>query len=334
MIGESRVAERVASNPVAAGVHVGLVPIADRTAGEDALRDGSVDALLDGEDLLGLHTIAAPLHQALQNAAASIRIEDRIQALGGGQGDIDFIADPHPLLAAVLEAGDPNRDQNGAIAFIGVILLYGQLFGYGVWVASGVIEEKSSRVVEILLSTIHARQLMAGKIVGIGLLGLAQLAFIATCAIGLALGVGAIDLPGSAAGAALLDVGYFVLGFAFYASLFAAAGALVARMEELQNAIVPINLVILTSFFISIGALQDPDGLLVRIASVLPMSSALAMPVRIVLGSASPFEIALSVVLLVGATLVLIPAAGRLYAGGVLRTGGRVKVRDAWRAAG
>ena len=126
-------------------------------------------------------------------------------------------------------------------------------------------------------------------------------------------------------------LGFFVLGFAFYASLFAVAGSLVSRMEELQNAIVPINLVILVSFFISIGALQNPDGTVVRVASLLPTSSALAMPVRIVLGSAAPWEIALSIGASVAAVIVLVPLAGRLYAGAVLRTGARVTVRDAWR---
>jgi ABC-2 type transport system permease protein len=128
------------------------------------------------------------------------------------------------------------------------------------------------------------------------------------------------------------DIGWFVLGFSFYASVFAVAGSLGSRMEELQNAMVPINLVILVSFFISVGALQDPDGLLPRVASILPTSSALAMPVRIVLGSATTGEVVLSLALAVLSTLALIPLSARLYSGAILRTGARVKLRDAWRA--
>jgi ABC-2 type transport system permease protein len=105
-------------------------------------------------------------------------------------------------------------------------------------------------------------------------------------------------------------------------------------MEELQNAMVPINIIILVSFFISVGALQDPDSTVVVIASMLPFSAALAMPVRIVMGAATPPQIVASVVILVGSTLLLIPLAGRIYAGAVLRTGARVKLRDAWRASG
>ena len=222
---------------------------------------------------------------------------------------------------------------NSTVAFVALLLLYGQLFGYGVWVASGVVEEKSSRVVEVLLSAIRARQLMAGKVLGIGLLGLLQLSCIGAIAVTLSLVTGSLNVPGQA----LLTLGvtlfWFALGFGFYASLFAVAGALVSRMEELQNAIVPLNLTILGSFFISIAAVNNPDSTLARVASLVPFSAPFAMPPRIALGSATVPEAIASAVLLVGATALAIPFAGRLYAGAILRIGARVKLRDAWRAA-
>jgi ABC-2 type transport system permease protein len=186
----------------------------------------------------------------------------------------------------------------------------------------------------MLLSAIRPRQLLAGKIIGIGVLGLCQLAAIAGFAIGLGAATGAINgIPGSAVEAALLIIGWFVLGFAFYASLFAAAGSLVTRIEELQNVIVPINLTILVSFIISVGSLQDPNSTIAVVASILPVSSALAMPVRMVLGAAPGWQIALSLALLIGSAVVMVPIGARLYEGAVLRTGSRVKLRDAWRAA-
>ncbi len=214
-----------------------------------------------------------------------------------------------------------------------MFLLYGQLFGYGVWVATGVIEEKASRVVEVLLSAISPRQLLTGKVVGIGSLGVVQLAFIASFAIVLAKVTGALSISASAVGVAVLVLAWFVLGFAFYAGLFAVSGALVSRMEELQNATVPINIIILVSFFISVGAVQRPDAPVVVLASLLPFSAALAMPVRIVVGAATAPQIVASVLILLGSTALLIPLAGRIYAGAVLRTGARVRLRDAWRAA-
>jgi len=306
------------------------------------LRDGRVDAVLKGglDEVRGgtatLRVLRGPpelLDQLVQGAAIGLRIDAALSKAGVSDATVQQLKDQHPIDSSPILAPDPDRDSKAAVAFVAVLLLYGQLFGYGIWVASGVIEEKSSRVVEVLLSAIRARQLMAGKIAGIGVLGLLQLIFIATFAITLASVTGAIDLPARSFSAAALTIGWFVLGFAFYAAMFAVAGALVSRMEELQNAIVPINLLIFASFLISVGALQDPDSTIARVASLLPISSALAMPVRMVLGSATAWEIVASLALVVGSTALLIPLAGRVYAGAVLRTGARVKLRDAWRAA-
>jgi ABC-2 type transport system permease protein len=119
------------------------------------------------------------------------------------------------------------------------MLLYGQIFGYGYWVASGVIEEKSSRVVEILLSTARAGDLLAGKIIGIGLLGFAQLTVTAIVVLGLALVTGVIDLPAGTLTAVLGVLFWFLIGYSLYSCVFAVSGALVSRMEELQNTTAP-----------------------------------------------------------------------------------------------
>jgi ABC-2 type transport system permease protein len=330
--------QRVGSLAVKAGPSQGATirthVVADRTTALAELRDGTLDAaLLEGSRLLVERDAPSQLEQAVQVAVVADRIGQTLAAHGVSAGQIADILDPAPVPVSSVEPQDPNRHTNSTVAFVAVLLLYGQLFGYGVWVATGVIEEKASRVVEILLSTIRARQLLAGKIVGIGALGLLQLVCISTYGIVLASATGALDLPGRALGTALLAIGWFVLGFAFYASLFAVSGALVARMEELQNAIVPLNLLILTSLIISLGSTKDPGSTLARIASIVPFSSALAMPVRISLGSATPLEIVAALVALIGSTALLIPLAGRVYSGAVLRTGSRVKIRDAWRAA-
>jgi ABC-2 type transport system permease protein len=269
----------------------------------------------------------------VQLAVAAARIRSVLVAKGVPDAQVSSLLKPPRVPVSSIEARDPNRQTNATVAFVAVLLLYGQLFGYGVWVATGVIEEKASRVVEILLSTIRARQLLAGKIAGIGALGLLQLTCIAGYAIVLASVTGLLHLPLQAASTALLVIGWFVLGFAFYATLFAVAGSLVSRMEELQNAIVPLNLVILVSFFISLGSTKDPNSTLSIVASLVPFSSSLAMPVRIALGAATGPQIVASLVILIGSTALLIPLAGRLYSGAVLRVGSRVKLRDAWRAS-
>ena len=341
-VGERTVADRVAALADRSGVEVSVIGFDDPGTADAALRDGRVDAVVKGglDDVrAGTATLRvlrdAPqlLDQLVQGAAIGLRIDAALSEAGVPDATVRELKDQHPIDASAILPPDPDQASKAAIAFVAVLLLYGQLFGYGVWVATGVIEEKNSRVVEVLLSAIRARQLMAGKIAGIGTLGLLQLIFIALFAIMLASVTGAIDLPANSLSAAALTVGWFVLGFAFYAAMFAVAGALVSRMEELQNAIVPINLLIFASFLISIGALQDPDSTVARIASLLPISSALAMPVRMVLGSATTWEVLASLALVIGSTALLIPLAGRVYAGAVLRTGAKVKLRDAWRAA-
>ena len=314
------------------GVEVSVVRFDGGGSAEAALRRRAIDAYLRGDELVAVRDVPEQLEQVVQAAAIGSRLGDTLDAYDVPSDVQTELADRAPVAIRTLEPQDPDRDENGALALIAVVLLYGQLFGYGIWIATGVIEEKSSRVVEILLSAIGPRQLMAGKIVGIGILGLAQLAVIAVYAIVLARLTGALPLPGEAIGVVLLSIGWFLLGFAFYAGLFAVAGSLVSRMEELQNAMTPINLVIFVSLFISIGALQDPDGLLPRIASMLPTSSALAMPVRIVLGSATPLEVVLSVAIVVGSAAALIPVSARLYSGAILRLGAKIKLRDAWRS--
>jgi len=326
----------VADGAVALGQHAGVTvhvhELPDEMAAAQALRDGSVDAVVFGDRIVARSSLDPTLGGLIEASSRQVRIDALLDRHGvTAQERADANAG---LPVQTIEAPPPpHRSENAEVAFVAVILLYGQLFGYGIWVATGVIEEKASRVVELLLSAIRPKQLLAGKIVGIGILGLGQLIVVATFAIVLALVTGALDVPLSAVGAAALVIGWFILGFAFYASLFAAAGALASRPEELQNVIVPINLIILVSFFISIGALQNPDGRLVTIASLLPMSAPLAMPVRIVLGAAPWWQVLLSLAVIVGSTVVLVPAAARLYIGAILRSGGRVRIRDAWRAA-
>jgi ABC-2 type transport system permease protein len=327
------VANQAATFGESQGITVRVHPYPDMDAADAALHDGSLDAVVTDTELFGLSSVDPSLAAIVQGGAHQAAVDAVFAAHDVPAAEREAAANARPLSLHLLQPAPPDQQDNAAVAFIGVLLLYGQLFGYGLWVATGVIEEKASRIVEMLLSAVRPQQLLAGKIIGIGVLGLAQLITIAGFAICLALVTGTHLVHATAIWAALLVIGWFILGYAFYASLFAAAGSLVSRMEELQNVIVPINLTILVSFIISIGSLQDPNSTLAVVASILPVSAALAMPVRIVLGAATGWQIALSLTLLIGSAVALVPVGARLYAGAVLRTGSRVKLRDAWRAA-
>src|SRR4051794_38310567 len=238
---------------------------------------------------------------------------------------------PPPL--PVARAGGDDSDRRG-IAFVAVVILYGQLLGYGYWVASGVVEEKSTRVVELLLAAIRPRQLLAGKVIGIGLLGLSQLLVIGLFGAMIGAVSGQLDVTGDVVEAVGIVLAWFVLGFGLYSCAFAVAGALVPRQEEIQAITAPLTIVILASFFLSFGALDDPGSSLARVLSFVPPSAPMIMPVRLIAGDAPAWEIVASVGLTLAAATGLIALAARVYGAAVLRTGSRVTLRAMWRATG
>jgi ABC-2 type transport system permease protein len=230
-----------------------------------------------------------------------------------------------------LQPNDTSGDLQ-SIAFVAVLLLYGQLIGYGFWLASGIVEEKASRIVEVLLATIRARELLAGKIVGIGIVGLGQLVVIGACATALGVATNQVDLSGDLARAVGVVLAWFVLGYAFYACLFAVAGALVARQEDVQNATGPLMLVLFGSFFLSFGAIDDPAGGLATALSFIPPAAPMVAPVRLITGDMPLEQVVLSVAVLLASIAALVGVAARVYSNAVLRTGTRVKLLDAWRS--
>jgi ABC-2 type transport system permease protein len=301
----------------------------DEASAERALRDGDADAVLIGGDRIVVKSDGpADLLGAVQSVSERLRAHQVLEEAGVSPDQADEALGVAPLPVRALEPIDERRQQLAAVAFVGVLALYGQLFAYGYWVAAGVVEEKSSRVVEVLLSAIRPSQLLRGKILGIGLLGLCQLLLIGMIGFGTALGVGRLDFPGGALGAIGVVLLWFLFGYAFYASLFAVAGSIVSRQEDLQATMTPLSLVIIASFFLGIQAVGNPDSTLATVSSLMPWSAPLSMPSRIMLGQASIWFAFLSAVISVAATAALIPVATRVYANAVLRPG-KVKLRDA-----
>ena len=240
---------------------------------------------------------------------------------------------PEPLRVTTVEPVDEAAEDRGGFAFIAVVLLYGQLISMGYFVAMGVVEEKNTRVVELVLSTVRPRVLLAGKILGLGLLGFGQLLLLAAAGIGAAAASGALEVNRDVLVAAGLALAWFVVGYAFYAAAFGCAAALVSRQEDLQSVISPLTVLLMVGLFVSFPVLDDPDGTLADVVSFIPPFAPMAMPPRIALGEAGALEVAGALAVTVGATALLIPLAARIYSGGVMRTGAALKLREAWRAA-
>jgi ABC-2 type transport system permease protein len=290
--------------------------VADDAAARELVRNGDADvAVLAGGRALG----------AAQDADDKV-----ISAVQAGSQAARGARLPPPLPVS-REGGNASSQRQG-IAFVAVVILYGQLLGYGFWVATGVVEEKSTRVIELLLSAIRPRQLLAGKVIGIGVLGLGQLLIIGAFGVVIGSASGQLDVTGDVVSAVGVVLAWFVLGFGLYSCAFAVAGSLVPRQEEIQSVTAPLTVLILASFFLAFGALDDPGSTLARVLSFVPPSAPMVMPVRMIAGNVAAWEVAVSVLLTLAAAVALITLAARLYGAAVLRTGSRVTLRAVWRA--
>ena len=201
---------------------------------------------------------------------------------------------------------------------------------YGQWVVTGVVEEKNNRVVEIILSTVRPRHLLAGKVIGIGLLGLSQLALVAGLAAALLI-AGFFDAPAELGGSVALVIPWFALGFALYAVAYAAAGALASRQQNADTAGQPVTYTLLAVYFAGYVALaSNMDGLLANVLTVFPLTAPLVLPARSALVGVPLWEHVVAVVLVLATIYALVRFAGRIYGQGLLRSGPRLGVRAAW----
>ncbi len=232
-----------------------------------------------------------------------------------------------------LEPEDPNRLTSMIAAFAAMFLLYFAILSYGAWTLNGVIEEKSNRIVEVLMSALRPHHLLAGKVLGIGLLGLIQLVLVSGSALLAALAVDLFDLPRVTMTVVGSMVLWFVLGFAFYAVAYAGLGALVSRMEDAQSVATPLTLIGVFGYILAMQTLENPDGPLAIVSSFIPATAPFVVPIRTVQSAIRWWELVLAVLVMAAATYGMIRLAGRLYQGGILHIGQRMKVREAWKSA-
>ena len=227
-------------------LNVTTATVADLSDGENQLRSGKISALVTGSALGIQVEVKREINDSLRNAftvlARSAALDIKLHQLH---------VDPGPVSRAVAAAGvqvrslnppDPHRSQRLAIGVIAGILVYVALMLYGQAVAQGVVEEKTSRIVELLLTAIRPWQLLLGKVAGIGVIGLGQLALVAVAGVITGTQTHALTLPGSVAAGALAGaIGWFLLGYLAYALMFAAIGALVSRQEDVAGAVAPLD---------------------------------------------------------------------------------------------
>jgi ABC-type Na+ efflux pump permease subunit len=226
------------------------------------------------------------------------------------------------------------------LGIVFVVLIFITLVIYGMWVAAGVVAEKTSRVMELMISAASARQLVVGKVIGIGLAGLTQAVCILVPAVA-ALAVEdsvavAILGPGPSVAPSLAGLtpallgaylAFFVLGFTLYALVYAAAASLVSRAEDLQMLALPLSLVAIAGYFLAVMSLTGGTTGLIRFASYVPFWSPFVMLTRLTVGRVEPWEVVVSFGLLLAAIGVVGAVAVRVYAAGVLLYGQRPSLR-------
>jgi ABC-2 type transport system permease protein len=297
---------------------VRLRVVASEAAGRALLEHEQVDALLllSEDRLLFRSDVDAKAAAVAETAVREVRRH----------------LPPEPeLTTATLHPPEETTDAAVVVAFAGSLLLFMSLVIYGQWVVNGVVEEKSNRVVELLLSSVRPHQLLAGKVIGIGLLGLGQLVLVAGLAAGLLL-AGVFDAPTELGRDVALVIPWFVLGFALYAVAYAAAGALASGQQNADTAAQPVAYTIVAAYFAGYVALSaDAEAPLATVLTLFPLTSPLVLPARSALVGVPLWEHVVAVVLVLAAIYGLVRFAGGVYAAGLLRSGPRLGLRAAWR---
>lgn len=253
--------------------------------------------------------------------------------LGLSPDQLAQLMQPPDLAERFLDEADEAEGIKTAAALIGVIATFLLIQVYGSLVAMGVVEEKASRVIEVLLSHMEPRTLLIGKILGVGLLALAQAALVMGVVAVTLLITNDLNIPGSVWGSMPLILASMLLGFAFYACAFGASGSLVSRTEDAQQVMLPVLAPLLVGYLASTAMLENPDSLLAKILTLVPFTMPVILPLRAALGEVAVWEIALAFGLLILGTFIMLRLAARLYEFTLLRTGTRVGWLEALRLA-
>ena len=293
------------SLPTSKGLDVTEAPTV--AAAERLVENGDVDAaVLPSDDPLGYKVVG--LDDAPTDVVQALSVSPRIELL------------------------DPNAIPGGLIYIVALafgVVYFASAVTFGQSIAQSVVEEKSTRVVEILMAAIPARALLAGKVLGNSVMAFAQIVAVAIAA-AVTLAVTGQDNMFTVLGPSMLwFVGFFAIGFVLIASLFAAAAVLVSRQEDVGSVTTPVMMLVMIPYILIIVAYNNPT--ILGVMSYVPFSAPIGMPMRIFLGTAEWWEPILSLVIVAVSVVLVVVIGARIYENALLRTGSRVKLAEALR---
>lgn len=302
--------------------------------GEAAARDDLLDVLVvDARRLEWADQTDEELQAVVAGAIQLVSVRQRAVAAGIDADVALGLLAPVRITNVELGAASGRTSDDEGAAFIMTVILFLAISTYGGLVLTGVVEEKSNRVVEVLLARMRARTLLAGKVLGIGLLGLVQFGATALVALIALLSVESVDAPAARGSVLAWLVVWFVLGYALYAVAYGVLGSLASRTEDAQSAAGPAMVVMVAGYFASIAAVGQPEGALAIFTSYFPATAPMSMPGRFALGAVGWWEPIVSAAIVAVTIVGLVRVGGRVYTSAILHSGPALKLRDAWRGS-
>jgi ABC-2 type transport system permease protein len=309
-------------------------------------------ALLDGGPTTVAVTSSSPAAEALRNAGLEVRAvasdADAERLVRDGDAEAAVVAGPRVLAmedapsdvvsalstappVQLLEPSSVDPFLQFIVPFALAFVFFITSFSFGLQIAQSVTEEKQSRIVEILVATVPVRAMLTGKVAAMTLLAFGQIALIAVVSF---IGVQIADVDAGVVGLIAPAIGwflpFFVLGFIMLATLWAGVGALAARQEDIAGASAPLQMAVMLPFF-AVIFLSD-NAAAMKVLSYIPLSSPVAMPVRLFNEEAAGWEPVASLALLAVTAAVFLAVGARIYEGSLLRTNGKTSFATAWRS--
>jgi len=330
--GPAALAATIAQQAHAAGITASVHPYASLAAGEQAVRQGQVDVLVaDARRLEWKGRADEQLKAVVTGAIQLATVRERAATAGIRPGALAALLAQVSVASVQLGpvAGRSPGDEM-AVLVMTIVLFFG-ISVFGQMVLTGVLEEKASRVVEVLLARVPARALLAGKIAGIGLLGLAQIGVTALAALIAAAAVRSAGVPAVRGPVLAWALIWFVLGYTLYATVYGALGSLGSRVEDAQAVAGPVSVVMTVAYFASFVTIGQPDSATAKALSYFPLTAPMAMPGRIAMGAAAWWEPVVAAVVTLAAIAGLVVLAGRVYTRAILHSGPSLSLRDIWR---
>jgi ABC-2 type transport system permease protein len=316
------------------GQPIQLVREPDPIAARAALSAGELSMAVDGSGTILVEnpisdTDTSTGSRYVRAVATALGTRQAFARAGLTPGQAAAVAEAKPWPVESVHPSKGAATTEEATALIGVILIFIVLTQYLSWILMGVMEEKASRVIEVLLATVRPGQLLAGKLAGIGAVALLQALSLVAFALVLAEVVGANLVHGTAPLVVAATLVWLVLGYAFYSWVYAAAGSLAERQDQVQSLALPLSAPLILGYIVSlIGVTSGSASLLVKVLAYLPPTAPFAMPTLVGFGEATWWQFLLSVAASVVGTVLVARVAARVYRTAVLRTGRRVRLRE------